>query len=239
MLAITDNIQDNRGMTEVSSPEIRAWYIPRVLPIGGAPDHIKKGWLDVPLPLRYDLSDEPTPVLTLDAGYRGLEMLDNTVTVTADDATKSLRIFQRGEALDWWCEYFLTRPQPLAFQIQEGDEVVQDSSLRQIMPGLGWYDQPPMINFDPARIETTGRHLEDVFEQAVEARAIDAPTTYGSYRDGLEPPARAAVARGIVEAAILAQLDTSDPSTLAALVELAMWKGEQAVPRTSQPLFGR
>lgn len=141
-LALGITMIQTKGMSKNEAP-ITAWFIPRVTPYGGAPEEIKEGWVDVPLPLRYDRPAEgPDPMIGHDVNnILGVTILANSASVISTDAVKALRIFGRDEAADWWDGYFRGAPADLAFAVEPGDQILPDSFIRLVMPGIETFDE--------------------------------------------------------------------------------------------------
>ncbi len=130
-------------MTNLENPEIRGWFVPRVVPYGGAPEHIKQQWVDVPLPIRYDRSAEAPEE---HMGHSVNSVFDITVfadgvSINGIDAVKSLRIFGRDEAADWWEGYFRGMSPDLAFAVESADQILPDDYVRRVLPGIEDFDQ--------------------------------------------------------------------------------------------------
>jgi hypothetical protein len=122
--------------------EIKGWFIPRVTPYGGAPEEIKKQWVDVPLPLRYIRSEAPEGFIGETVGDpQQINILADSVTVEAVDALKALRVFGRTEAADWWDGYIGGRGADLGFAVETGDQVLSANYLPRILPGIEDFDQ--------------------------------------------------------------------------------------------------
>ena len=135
MLIQTEN------MSRFEKP-ITAWFVPRVIPYGSAPEAIKEGWLDVPLPLRYDRPVEgadPTIGHSLES-MLDVTILEDSASVNSNDAIKALRIFGRDEAAEWWEDYFRGASAELAFAVEQEDQILPDGFLRLIMPGIEDFD---------------------------------------------------------------------------------------------------
>lgn len=145
MLALT-NCDLINTMTDSEKPEIRGWFVPRVVPYGGAPEHIKQQWVDVPLPIRYDRPSEgPEPLVGKSVaslpGILTIEFLDDSVTINSVDAIKALKIFGKHEAAEWWERYYRGESGNLGFAIAPEDEIVPASYLQIILPGIEEFDQ--------------------------------------------------------------------------------------------------
>lgn len=142
MLAYDYGVIQNGSMS-VEMHEIRGWFIPRVIPWGGAPEEIKSQWVNIPLPFRYDRPSEgPEPHLGHDIQeWSDITFLENAVSIRGIDAVKSLRIFERYEAADWWDGYFMGCYSDLAFAIEPEDQLLPHDYLRRILPGLEDFDR--------------------------------------------------------------------------------------------------
>ena len=118
---------------------IPAWFVPRVVPYGTAPEYIKEQWVDVPLPVR-SLGDTESPNITFghDLGSIFSVVVREGVTVNAGDAIKALRLFDREEAADFWADY-LHPSQELNFGVDEG-QVYPASDIQRILPGIELFD---------------------------------------------------------------------------------------------------
>lgn len=128
-------------MTNFENPEIRGWFVPRVTPYGSAPEHIKEQWVDVPLPIRYDRPEAPE----VHVGHAVDSVLDITVmadgvSISAMDALKALRVFDRQEAADWW-EKRLSPWSDLAFAVEAEDQIFPHDFMQRIMPGIEDFDR--------------------------------------------------------------------------------------------------
>ncbi len=126
--------------------EIRSWFVIRNQPFGAAPDEIKDQWIGVPLPLRYDRSQEaPITTMTADVnevGPIGLYVVPDAIEVRTIDAIKALKLFDRSEAAKWWDDWSINRHGgyfSLTFQAREGDLVPPDY-LRMLLPGIESFD---------------------------------------------------------------------------------------------------
>ncbi len=142
MLATIFSIIEYNRMSSFEKP-IFNWFIPRVTPYGGAPVEIKEAWIDVPLPLRYQRPAEgPDPTIghEIDNIY-GVTILADSASVVSVDAIKALRIFERNEAAEWWEEFFAGRIESLAFAVETVDQVLPDSFMRLVMPGIEHFDE--------------------------------------------------------------------------------------------------
>jgi hypothetical protein len=126
-------------MSRFEAP-ITSWFVPRVTPYGAAPEEIKQGWIDVPLPLRYDRPEGPMPSLGAEVDGSGITVFEDSAIVISTDALKALRIFERDEAADWWEQYFGGRLSELAFAIEREDQVFPNGFMRLIMPGIETFD---------------------------------------------------------------------------------------------------
>ncbi len=127
----------------IERPEIQGWFIPRVTPYGGAPEYIKKQWVDVPLPVRY-LRPSEGPEVHLGHDINNIfdiTVLPDAVSIAGVDAVKSLLIFERGEAAQWWESYIGDRNTYLAFGIEPQDQLLPMDFLRRILPGIEEFDQ--------------------------------------------------------------------------------------------------
>ena len=125
-------------MSKPASP-IPAWFVPRILPYGTTPEHIKEQWIDVPLPVR-DLGGVESPELTIghDFGNMLSIIVREGIGVNAGDAMKSLRIFGRGKAADFWSQY-LSDKDEMNFGIDEG-RIYPTAAIQRILPGIEFFD---------------------------------------------------------------------------------------------------
>lgn len=130
-----------------SAAPIFGWFIPRVIPYGGAPESIKQQWLDVPLPFRYQLLEAPELHIgssVTDPTY--LTVYEDGITIAGLDAVKALRIFDRDNAAEWWEANYVTPNLErlgvcdLLFNKKEG-EILPDRLARMLMPGIETFDQ--------------------------------------------------------------------------------------------------
>jgi len=122
-------------------PPIQAWFVPRVVPLGAAPEHIKEDWVDVPLPLR-QMGPEEGPTTTIGHGIHSLldvQIIDNPMHVFVADAVKSLELFGRDNAADFW-DCMLDPDQTLMFRGAEG-QVYPTPIIQRILPGIELFDQ--------------------------------------------------------------------------------------------------
>lgn len=130
-------------MSKQATPEIRGWFIPRVIPPGGAPEEIREQWVDIPLPFRYDRPVESPEVhLGHDINdYFDVKILRDAVSVVSVDAFKSLRLFARNDAARWWEDYFNGLTSDLLFAIEPTDQILPDDYIRRLLPGIELFDQ--------------------------------------------------------------------------------------------------
>lgn len=130
-------------MTNYENPEIKGWFIPRVVPYGGAPEEVKQGWVDVPLPIRYNRPFEAPEVHMGHDVNNPLEItvFEDAVSIDGFDAVKALRIFGRDGAADWWEGYFRGRSADLAFAVEREDEILPADYVRRVLPGIETFDQ--------------------------------------------------------------------------------------------------
>jgi len=122
-------------------PEIQGWFVARNVPFGAAPEYIKEQWIGVPLPLR---QMSPTEAPRVGIGHAiddilSVHIVDEAVDVWVFDALKSLDIFERNEAREFWAK-MLHPNQGLMFSACEG-EVYSTPTIQRILPGIELFDE--------------------------------------------------------------------------------------------------
>jgi hypothetical protein len=130
-------------MSKNEGSEIRGWFVPRVVPYGSAPVSIKRQWVGLPLPIRYD-----RPIEAPEANFghsvnneSQINILEDSVTIEVPDALKSLRIFGRDEAANWWQDYIDGRLARLIFAVENEDQIFPHDFMQRILPGIETFDQ--------------------------------------------------------------------------------------------------
>lgn len=116
--------------------------MPRVVPAGTAPEHIKKQWVDVPLPLRQQSVEKPEIHLTHDfASTERVRVIRDGRAIFVIDAIKSLKIFDRVEAAQFWqqAQEIFYPDNTLVFRGYEGVSY-PTSVLQRILPGIEFFD---------------------------------------------------------------------------------------------------
>jgi hypothetical protein len=101
---------------------IQYWFEITTTPMGGAPVEVREQWVGVVLPIRRPRPVEgPEPWVGREIGTRQPVAVADGVVVEADDAVRSLRLFDRPDAAGWW-ETFLgtSRVPALGFRWGEG-----------------------------------------------------------------------------------------------------------------------
>lgn len=130
-------------MSKNALPPIQAWFVPREVPFGDAPDHIKEQWVDVPLPLRQMGVDE-APKTQITHGLNSMldvHIIDEAMEVYAFDAIKALALFDRHDAATFWGDMFMFYPnRTLIFRGGEG-QVYPTPVIQRILPGIELFDQ--------------------------------------------------------------------------------------------------
>jgi hypothetical protein len=127
------------GEFDPQLPKIEYWWVPRVIPSGGAAEEIKKQWVDVPLPCRIPRPEGPEVHLGHDVGsYESVHFVEDGVSISVEDAVKSLSLFGREDAADWWNLNYAGRD--LVFRINEGD-ILPNRSAETLLPGLERFDE--------------------------------------------------------------------------------------------------
>jgi len=133
-----------RGRPELGQhPEIRAWYVVRTVPQGGAPDHIRTQWLDMPLPIRYDIHEGPELHIGHNVADHSEASIVEGVSIKPNDALKALRVFGRDEGAAWWEDYFDSYGQGssgLVFRHDEG-QLMSPDLLGRLLPGIEDFDR--------------------------------------------------------------------------------------------------
>ncbi len=127
-------------MTKENLPEIQAWFVPRQVPFGDAPENIKEQWVGVPLPLR-QIQTEEAPGVSI--GHSLGNLLDVHIVVggaqvLASDAIKALHIFDRPKASDF-LRSVLFDDQTLTFGPEEG-QFFPPAEIQRILPGVEQFD---------------------------------------------------------------------------------------------------
>lgn len=119
--------------------QIPAWFVAREVPYGTAPENIKQQWVNVPLPVR-DLGQVEARNITIghDLGDIFSIVVREGISVNADDAIKSLRLFGRAEAADFW-SLNLHPGDMLNFGAKEG-QVYPSAVIQRILPGIEFFD---------------------------------------------------------------------------------------------------
>lgn len=119
---------------------IQGWFVPRIVPFGAAPEEIKEQWIDLPLPLR-QLGDSETPNISIghDLGNMlSMHIVENPAQIYAADAFKSLRLFGREIAAEFW-EQYVHPSDTLTFRPYEGD-FYPTAEIQRILPGIELFD---------------------------------------------------------------------------------------------------
>lgn len=142
MLASVLLLVQTHGMSEetILFP-IQAWFVPREVPFGSAPDHIREQWVDVPLPLRQMRADRK-PKTQIGHGLNSVldvHIIDEAMEVYAFDAIKALTLFDRHDAATFWGRA-VSPNRTLIFRGGEG-QVYSTPVLQQILPGIELFDQ--------------------------------------------------------------------------------------------------
>ena len=124
---------------DATSRGIVYWFRPTTTPVGGAPEDIRRQWLDVLLPVR-----DPRPIEG-PLPYVGTDVIDRTerkliedgVKVTPSDALRALRLHDRDAAASWWEALLRERPliDGFVFRRAEGD-LLPPSLARLLHPDL-------------------------------------------------------------------------------------------------------
>lgn len=117
------------------------WFVVRQVPQGDAPQEIKQQWVDVPLPIRYQLVEAPRVSLGhgVDA-FEDVVIIDDAVDIEGFDAIKALRLFGRPEAADYWDTVLRGYGYPeLGFRAREG-QLMPAAMIARILPGIELFD---------------------------------------------------------------------------------------------------
>ena len=120
------------------------WFLVTTTPAGGAPLHVRDGWVGVPLPVRHPRPMEsPEPHVARDINNREIRFIDDGVAVDPHDAIRALRLFGRDDAADWWKAHLELRPATtaLAFRTHEG-RLLPASYASMRFPELEDFDVP-------------------------------------------------------------------------------------------------
>jgi hypothetical protein len=122
---------------------IAGWFIPRIIPYGAAPEYIKADWLHVPLPFRDPLPEGYSPDIGGTTDGSGIALYEDGIRIRSVDAIKSLRLFEREAAADWWREYFISKGRlshgELLFDKSEG-EIQSTILVQRLLPGVELFD---------------------------------------------------------------------------------------------------
>lgn len=132
------------------SKQISLWFIPDIIPEGGAPEKIKQQWVGVPLPVRKKniVSEDVVGDYVV-----GANILDPTdvklnepmalVCVETLDAIKALRLADRRDAAEWWEYWFDNRSfvfgTTLMFQASEG-RLLTPTEVEEELPGTNRFE---------------------------------------------------------------------------------------------------
>jgi len=131
-------------MSKNELPPIQAWFVNRQVPFGDAPKHIKKQWVDVPLPLRQIQPGEGPDLhighnVDTTYGITDVHIVEDGMAVYVFDAVKALTLFGREEAACFWND-MLDPDQALLFDGTEG-QLYPTPVLQRILPGIEFFDQ--------------------------------------------------------------------------------------------------
>lgn len=106
--------------------EIKANFTITQIPLGGAPEHIKKEWLGVTLPVRSSKLGAKALDACLYFDALTLTVIENTepVAIEGVEAIDALEEAKKIEAVEFWLPYRLA---PFVFRANEGDLVPVDT----------------------------------------------------------------------------------------------------------------
>jgi hypothetical protein len=133
-LPITEGVDGDRE-------PIVYWFQVTSTPAGGAPEEVREAWVGVLLPVRRPRPVEgPEAHVARDVRDRQVKLIKDGVAVAPDDAVKSLRLFGRADAAQWWETYFVqhTSTVALAFRTVEG---------RLLPPSYALMRFPELVDF--------------------------------------------------------------------------------------------